>query len=66
MAARQDKITIEVLDSVVKVGANEVAARLPHDAVLRLAQLIGRQIAREQFDRQCTKERRDDRKRARN
>ena len=57
MAARQDRISIEVRGSG---DAKDVArgAGLPSDdAVLRIARLIGRQIAREQFNRKHLKER---------
>ena len=66
MAARQQKITIEVCGSASDSNANEGSLHVTNDAVLHLARLIGRQIANEQFERQFTKERRDDRKRARN
>lgn len=52
MVARQDKIRIEVFGTATQVDTDEDAARMSHNAVLCLAQLIGRQIAREQFARE--------------
>jgi len=56
-AARRDKIRIEGFGPTNKVGTAEDALRMSDDAVLRLARLIGRQIAREQFERQRGKKR---------
>lgn len=56
MAARRDRISIEVRGGDATDAARE--DRSPsEDAVLRLARLIGRQIAREQFNRMQVNER---------
>jgi len=61
MAARQDKLTI----GVMRPRDPAAAAGRADEAVLRLARLIGRQMAREQFERACLQERRAERKRDR-
>lgn len=57
MAAHQDKIRVEIYGSIDKVATVDDALRLSDEAVLRLARLIGRQIAREQFERKQARER---------
>lgn len=51
MAARQEKIGIKVFSSVGGMESADDVFRASEHAVLRLARLIGRQIAREQFAR---------------
>lgn len=63
MAVRPDKIRIEIYASTDKVEAADYALRLSDDAVLRLARLIGQQIAREQFERKQVRERKQQRHR---
>ena len=59
MAARKDKIRIEV-SSLTARARTALAGEDGSDdsVVLRLARLIGRQIAREQFERQQKMDRR--------
>lgn len=57
MAFKRDRISIEVCGpSASPETAGQDAARAD-DAILALARLIGRQIAREQFERQLAQER---------
>jgi hypothetical protein len=51
MAVRNEKIPIEPLAPVAKQAADATASTRFDEAVLRLARLIGRQIAREEFER---------------
>ncbi len=57
MASRQEKIRIELFSPPETAEATDNAFRVPDEAVLRLARLIGRQMAREQFKRTRSKER---------
>lgn len=52
MAIKDNKIRIEVYAPVVGHGDAPVGAGRADESVLQLARLIGRQIAREQFERQ--------------
>ncbi len=58
MAARRTKIGIEVTTPAIVANAEARA----DEAVLRLAQLIGRQMAREQAARALAAERRSERR----
>jgi hypothetical protein len=51
MAVRDEKIPIELLAPVAKQAADPTTSTRFDEAVLRLARLIGRQIAREEFER---------------
>jgi hypothetical protein len=51
MAAGGEKIPIELLAPIAKQAADPTASTRFDEAVLRLARLIGRQIAREEFER---------------
>ncbi len=62
MASRQEKIRIELFGPAETVEAADNAFRVSDEAVLRLARLIGRQMAREQFERARSKERHGKRK----
>jgi hypothetical protein len=61
MAARRDKIGIGVMRPCGTAAATDRA----EEAVLRLARLIGRQMAREQFERTRAQEHSAGRKRDR-
>lgn len=62
MALKRDRISIEVFrPSAVQESARNGASRAD-EAVLILARLIGRQIAREQFERKIALERRAQKK----
>ena len=63
MALKRDRISIEVFGpSAASEPARNGASRAD-EAVLILARLIGRQIAREQFERKMALERRAQKKR---
>ncbi|MFT8731612.1 MAG: hypothetical protein ABF752_07060 [Acetobacter fabarum] len=51
MARRPDRIRIEVFDPASEAETAENAFRPSDDAIRSLARLIGRQMAREQFER---------------
>ena len=51
MAARDEKIRIEPFAPAAEEAICPTVSTRFDDAILRLAQLIGRQIAREQFER---------------
>lgn len=51
MARRPDRIRIEVFAPAELAEAAEETFHPSNDAILSLARLIGRQIAREQFER---------------
>jgi hypothetical protein len=51
MAARDEKVRIELVAPAAKQAAGPTASTRFDEAVLRLARLIGRQIAREEFER---------------
>lgn len=51
MAARDEKAPIELFAPVAKEAAGPMVSTRFDDAVLRLARLIGRQMAREEFER---------------
>jgi hypothetical protein len=63
MAARNEKIRIEVYGPAGKLPQAPTFSPRFDEAVFRLARLIGRQIAREQLERRQAKERRLERKR---
>ncbi len=56
MAATQDKIRMEVFGPAETAETAGDSCCVSDDAVLRLARLIGRQIAREQFERARARE----------
>ncbi|CAN0588211.1 unnamed protein product [Laminaria digitata] len=56
MAAQRKSMKMKGLGSAGTVGSAD-ALLTSNDPVLRLARLIGRQIAREQFERQDSRER---------
>ncbi len=58
MASRQEKIQIELFAPASKTLPEPDSCARADEAVLRLARLIGRQMAREQFERTRSKERR--------
>lgn len=63
MALKRDRISIEVFGpSTSPEAAGRDAARAD-DAILALARLVGRQMAREQFERQLAQERKARKKR---
>lgn len=51
MARKPDRIRIEVFASASEAETADAAFRPSDDAILSLARLIGRQMAREQFER---------------
>ncbi|MFT8422213.1 MAG: hypothetical protein ABF665_11965 [Gluconacetobacter sp.] len=51
MARRPNRIRIEVFDPTSGVETTDEAFRPSNEAILSLARLIGRQMAREQFER---------------
>jgi len=51
MAARDEKAPIELFAPAAKEAAGPTVTTRFDDAVLRLARLIGRQMAREEFER---------------
>jgi hypothetical protein len=55
MAASDEKVRIEAFAPAAKQTASPTVSALFDQAVLRLARLIGRQIAREEFDRRRRK-----------
>lgn len=55
MAARDEKIRIEVYGPAGKPSQAQAVSPRLDEAVLRLARLLGRQIAREQFERDPSK-----------
>ena len=57
MARKPDRIRIEVFGPTNEAGTAEEAFRPSDDAILSLARLIGRQMAREQFERASALER---------
>ncbi|GAA4488676.1 hypothetical protein [Gluconacetobacter asukensis] len=57
MARRPDRIRIEVFAPNNSAETAEQALRPSDDAIRSLARLIGRQMAREQFERACALER---------
>ena len=61
MARRPDKIRIEVFDPASDAETTEQALHPSNEAVLSLARLIGRQMAREQFERARALERKQTR-----
>lgn len=56
MASRQEKIRIELFAPASKTLSEPGSCARADEAVLRLARLIGRQMAREQFERIRSKE----------
>lgn len=66
MALKRDRIRIEVYPSTHGGGAEAGALAAANEAVLALARLIGRQMAREQFERTVLQERRARKKRPMN
>ncbi|SJM35590.1 conserved hypothetical protein [Mesorhizobium delmotii] len=58
MAVKRDRTRIEVRDTAVESETSAGSPAVAHAAILRLARLIGRQIAREQFEPRLTAERR--------
>ncbi|MDK8875275.1 MULTISPECIES: hypothetical protein [unclassified Paracoccus (in: a-proteobacteria)] len=63
MALKRDKISIEVFGPSAASESTRDGASRADEAVLILARLIGRQIAREQSEREMTLERRAQKKR---
>ena len=63
MAAQQERKTTKSHNSTGKVGSADTHLALD-EPVLRLARLIGRQIAREQFERQSCREQKLTRKKS--
>ena len=61
MARKPDRIRIEVFGPTEVVETAEHAFRPSNEAILSLARLIGRQIAREQFERARALERKQTR-----
>ncbi|MBZ9791674.1 hypothetical protein K9B32_16330 [Rhizobium sp. 3T7] len=51
MAVKRDRIGIEVIPASAQTGADQTDPSRANAAILSLARLIGRQIAREQFER---------------
>jgi hypothetical protein len=58
MALKRDRISIEVYGPVATPATARNGAGRADEAVLTLARLIGRQIARERFERKMARERR--------
>ena len=63
MAARRDRVSTEVFGLSAEPGASRNDAVTADGAIRALARLIGRQIAREQFERTVAVERRAQKKR---
>lgn len=63
MALKRDSISIEVVGSSAAPEPTRNGGSRADDAVLILARLIGRQIAREQFERKIALERKAQKKR---
>jgi len=61
MARRPDRIRIEVFGPASETETAEEAFRPSNDAIRSLARLIGRQMAREQFERARALERKQTR-----
>lgn len=57
MTPRREKIRIEVFRSADYPDAAENPFRMSDEVLLRLARLIGHQMAREQFERELARER---------
>ncbi|KXV35373.1 hypothetical protein AD940_03125 [Gluconobacter thailandicus] len=57
MARKPDRIRIEVFGPASEAETAEEAFRPSNEAILSIARLIGRQIAREQFERARAMER---------
>jgi hypothetical protein len=51
MAARREKIGIEVFGSTAEPSPTSAGSTRPDEALLRLARLIGRHLAREESER---------------
>lgn len=58
MATKKDRIRIEIFDAADERAAGEERVRVSDTAMLQLARLIGRQMAREQVARDRASERR--------
>jgi hypothetical protein len=59
MAIKRDKIAIEIMsDAPAAPGTAQINTCCAENGVLHLARLIGRQIAREQFEGRQAKDRR--------
>ena len=63
MALKRDRISIEVFGPSAEPEPTRNGASRADEAVMILARLIGRQIAREQFERRIALERRAQKKR---
>lgn len=63
MALKRDRISIEVFGSSAEPETARCDAARADDAIVALARLIGRQIAREQFERRTALERKAQKKR---
>ncbi|MCX8999949.1 hypothetical protein NOF55_22850 [Rhizobiaceae bacterium BDR2-2] len=63
MALKRDRISIEVFGPSAEPEPARSGASRADEAVLILARLIGRQIAREEFERKLAAERKAGRKR---
>jgi len=61
MALKHDRIRIEVFEFPASAGTARRDASRVNEAVLILARLIGRQIAREHFERSIARERKGQR-----
>lgn len=66
MKPQRDRIRIEVFPPSDTSGSEEVRLRIADQAVLAVARLIGRQMAREQFQKKIALERRTINARKRN
>jgi hypothetical protein len=65
MAAPQEKIRIEIYPAVDDSVPVDVRRARANEAVLSLARLIGKQMAREQFERKLAAERKTEKRRDR-
>ncbi|NKB84138.1 hypothetical protein [Brucella grignonensis] len=65
MKLQRDKIRIEIYPRSDTSEPEEVRVRIANEAVLALARLIGRQMAREQFQKKMALERRSNNARKR-
>ena len=63
MALKRDRISIEVFGPSVEPEAARNGTSRADEAVMILARLLGRQIAREQFERKLALERKAQKKR---
>ncbi|MGV2052492.1 hypothetical protein ACQZ48_20635 [Agrobacterium sp. 22-209-1] len=66
MKPQRDRIRIEIFPPSDTSGSEGVRMRMADEAVLALARLIGRQMAREQFQKKIALEHRTDNAKKRN